>query len=104
MADTEVRKAYFNLSSNKIVLLTDTELVEEGMNRFVSLVEWKEFCKRNVNRIYQDIDYLFNTGKPYYTIKSNIGVASYNTYNNFEDAFNAAAVNLYLEERSKNNV
>lgn len=104
MADTEVRKVYFSLSSNKTVLLTDTELVEEGMNRFVSLAEWKEFCKRNVNRIYQDIDYLFNTEKPYYTIKSNTGVASYNTYYNFEDAFNAAAVNLYLEERSKNNV
>lgn len=98
----EERKAYFDLVSKNTVLLTEDELIENGAIRYISLGKWDKFLYENELNIKEDIErFTTDTKKVYYTVKSNTGAMSYNTYNTPESAYIAAAVNLYIEGRSK---
>lgn len=96
------KKAYFDLCRKEAVLLTEDELIENGFNHYTSLGKWDKFLYENEDIIAQNVvcnDSDF--ANIHYTIKSNTGTMSCNTYNTLGEAFTAAAVNLYIERRGK---
>ena len=103
----EERKAYFDLVLCKEVGLTDDEILERGgFTRFVSLGKWDLFYNKNIDEIAHDVqthyEYRDGVKMPFYTVRTNTGAASFNTYINPFIALRMSAANLYIEERSKN--
>jgi hypothetical protein len=94
---TDERKVYFSLIIHKPVFLTEDEFLEKNL-AYVSLGKWEKFCKDYDSQIREAViqhDTCF-------TVNTNNGVASYNSYDCYVCAYRAAAVNLYLELRCLN--
>lgn len=102
----EERKAYFDLVLCKEVILTDEEVLERGgFARFVSLGKWNLFYEDNIDKITNDIqvhyEYKKGVRTPFYTVRTNTGAASFNTYSTAVQALRISTVNLYLEKRAE---
>lgn len=100
----EERKAYFDLVLCKEVGLTDDEILERGgFTRFISLGKWDLFYEKNINTIVNNVQTHYeDEGRmkaPFYTVRTNTGAASFNTYKNPFSALRASAANLYIEKR-----
>ena len=100
----EERKAYFDLVLCKEVVLTDDEVLElGGFARFVSLGKWSLFYEKNADEIINDVqahyEYKDGVRTPFYTVRTNTGSASFNTYKNIFSALHVSAANLYIEKR-----
>ncbi len=100
----EERKIYFDLVLCKEVILTDDEVLEQGgFTRFVSLGKWDLFYNKNIDKITHDVqthyEYVNGVKLPFYTVRTNTGTASFNTYKNPFSALRVSAANLYIEKR-----
>ena len=98
------REKYFDLALGTEVAITNEDFINSGgFTRFVPLDKWILFnkeeeveIKRNVQTHY-DYDGIRTI---YYTVLTNTGAASYNTYNSLDYARKISAMNLYIDKRA----